>query len=88
MLDHKALPWPDIKAQCPTWEHPKGLSCSVGTGLLQSGLGAGVRCLHYLQNPTLLFITPKQNFSQEQRIFPFAYGQPQVFCLGVLAGQL
>lgn len=39
-------------------------------------------------NPTLLFITPKQGLSQEQRIFPFAYGQPQILCLGVLGGQV
>lgn len=79
VLGHRALPWPDIKAQCPTQEHPKGLSCSMGTGLLRSRLGAGVRCLHYLQNPTLLFITPKQNLSQEQRSLHLHMSSPRFF---------
>lgn len=78
---------PGIKAQCPAQEHPDELSPSMGTSLRRSGLGAGVRHLHHLQSPTLLFIVPKQNPSQEQRIFPFAWGLPQVFCLGVLGGQ-
>lgn len=49
MLGHRALPWPGIKARCPA----QGLNRSAGTGLLRSRLGAGVRHLRYLQNPTL-----------------------------------
>lgn len=39
-------------------------------------------------NSTLLFITPKQDLSQEQKVFLLVYGQLQVLCLGVLEGQL
>jgi len=60
----------------------------MGTALPRSRVAAGVRPRRHRQSPALLFIIPEQNLSQEQSIFPSAYGQPQVFCLGVLGGQL
>lgn len=63
-------------------EHPKGMSCSMEAHLVRN------RLVPSPYNSTLLFITSKQDLSQEQRVFPLAYGQPQVLCLGVLGGQL
>lgn len=81
---------------CPGLTSERGalLGSTRGAALLRGDssaaerAGAGVSHRHFPQIPTLLSVTPKQNLSQEQRIFPFAHGQPRVFCLGVLGRQL